>query len=95
MTARIAGQLPADEVAAATYAVHRWAKDGRNHRFDRELFYPGAEVFWPKCTRGKRVPQRTCFASELSAELGDDRDRAEDCRTCFWTGPRGPRQVWW
>lgn len=91
MGTRITGMLPAEDV---TYAVHRWAKDGRNHRFERELFKPGAEVFWPKCTRGKTVPQRMVFAGELSPELDEGRDMNADCRTCFFTGPRVPRRTW-
>ncbi|MBB4686151.1 hypothetical protein [Amycolatopsis jiangsuensis] len=93
MTVRIAGELPAELVTDAQYAVHRWAKDGRNHRFSREQ--AGAEVAWPKCTRGQPIPQRTTFRGELSPELGEDRDHPEDCVTCFFTGPRAPRNSLW
>ncbi|WP_344854093.1 hypothetical protein [Amycolatopsis ultiminotia] len=93
MTMRITGELPAEDVTAVAYVVRRWAKDGRNHRFAREQ--DGAEVCWPRCTRGKPIPQRTCFRDELSPELGDDRDRSVDCRTCFFTGPRTPRKPLW
>lgn len=89
----LCGELPAEDVAAATYVVLRWAKDSRNHRFERDQI--GSDVLWPRCTRGKRIPQRTCFADELSPDLGDNRDRSEDCRTCFFAGPPAPQKLTW
>lgn len=89
------GELPAEDVAAVTDAVHRWEKDGRNHRFERGQFTSGQAAAWPKCTRGVAIPQRTCFLDELSPELGDDRDRTNDCRPCFSDGPPAPRKRAW
>jgi hypothetical protein len=94
MTVRITGELPPAEIEATLYAVHFWARDTRNHRFEREAVESSAETLWPKCTRGKRVPQRTCFRDELSEELGDDRDTSRDCRTCFSTVREPRRRVW-
>ncbi|WP_037808475.1 hypothetical protein [Amycolatopsis sp. La24] len=91
---RIAGELPSGEVATVIYSVHRWACDGSNHQFERKLFTPGAEVFWPKCTSGLRLPQRMAFADELSEELRSDRDLRDDCPTCFCGGPRSPKRAW-
>ncbi|WP_329064856.1 hypothetical protein [Amycolatopsis sp. NBC_01480] len=86
----IAGNLSAAEVDAAMYAVHRWEPDNRNHLFKRDQDGAGVGAVWPKCTRGKPIPQRTCFPDELSPELGDDRDHSQDCRSCFPTGSRQP-----
>lgn len=81
----LCGELPVEDVFDATYAAYWWEKDGRNHLIDRELFTPGAEVFWPRCTRGRKIPQRTMFRGELSEhELGADRDTSQDCRACFF-----------
>jgi hypothetical protein len=90
MGTRITGTLP----EADQYIVLRWSRDGRNHRFERGQLRPDAQAFWPKCTCGKAVPQRTCFRDELSPELGDDRDTAQDCRTCFATVREPRRRIW-
>ncbi|WP_033290443.1 hypothetical protein [Amycolatopsis jejuensis] len=84
-------QLSASE---AEYEVHRSA-DGRNHRYERRQFLPGVQVFWPKCTRGKAMPQRIAFHGELSTELGENRDRSADCRPCFSAIPHAAVQTAW
>lgn len=89
----LCGELPVEDVAAATDVVCQWQKDGRNHRFSRDQV--GNEVLWPRCTRGKAIPQRMAFASELSRELDEGRDHGADCRTCFFTGQPAARKRTW
>lgn len=91
MDTSITGTLPANNVI---YAVHRWAKDGKNHRFERAQFEPGAETFWTKCMSGLQLPQRMAFADELSEELGPGRDTSNDDPACFCTEPRRRKRTW-
>ncbi|QRP44657.1 hypothetical protein [Amycolatopsis sp. FDAARGOS 1241] len=84
MTAQIAGTLPADEIEEAAYAVHFWAEEARNHLFRRaEVDDPVHDVLEPQCTRGRVIPARWVFRSELSDEHGGDRDRPREGRLCF------------
>ncbi|MET7989863.1 hypothetical protein ABZU76_03030 [Amycolatopsis sp. NPDC005232] len=85
MTTRITGELTAVQVDAALYAVHFWAGDTRNHRYLRAQLEDGErDTFYPDCTLAAFViPGRWAFRSELSEELGENRDRARDCRPCF------------
>ncbi|MGW4483788.1 hypothetical protein ACWEOE_08095 [Amycolatopsis sp. NPDC004368] len=88
MATRITGEFTANEVDAALFAVHFWAGDTRNHRYLRtQLEDDERDTFQPDCTLKRFViPARWAFRSELSAdELGDDRDKARDCHTCFRT----------
>ena len=82
---RIAGELSPAMVERSMFAVHFWAGDTRNHRYLRAQFgEPRRDTFRPDCTLGSLIiPARWAFRSELSHELGDDRDKARDCRACF------------
>lgn len=82
---KIAGELSADQVDQALFAVHFWAGDTRNHRYLRaRLDDATRDTFTPECTLAAFViPARWAFRSELSQELGEDRDHARDCRPCF------------
>ncbi|WP_326836225.1 hypothetical protein VSH64_15090 [Amycolatopsis rhabdoformis] len=73
------------EAGEALFAVHFWAGDTRNHRYARaQLEDSRRDTFLPDCTPdGFVIPARWAFRSELSQELGADRDRSRDCRTCF------------
>ncbi|QRP43587.1 hypothetical protein [Amycolatopsis sp. FDAARGOS 1241] len=75
----------ADVGEAQQYAVHFWAKDTRNHRYLRaQLQDPDRDVLVPECAAsGPVIPTRWAFRSELSQELGENRDRGRDCRPCF------------
>jgi hypothetical protein len=89
-------ELPAEDIDAETYAAYWCSRDGRNHLFERDQFTARADGFWSKCRRGKNLPQRTVFRSEMSQdELGFDRDTSKDCRTCFFTGPQAPQEWTW
>lgn len=67
------------------FAIHFWAGDTRNHRYLRsQLEDPERHTLAPNCTLSSFViPSRWAFRSELSQELGPDRDTSRDCRTCF------------
>ncbi|WP_326565056.1 hypothetical protein VSH64_24760 [Amycolatopsis rhabdoformis] len=67
------------------FVVRFWAKDTRNHRYLRaELEDEARGTFQPDCTLSSFViPARWAFRSELSEDLGENRDKARDCRTCF------------
>jgi len=79
----LCGELPADEVAAATFAVHRWRVDGLNHRYRRyNLATPG--IVEPRCAAyGAPATWWAVFPEELGPELGEDRDRGKDHAPCF------------
>lgn len=82
---KIAGELSAAEVDAALFSVHFWAGDTRNHKFLRNQTEDDArDTFDPACT-DYIIPARWAFRSELSEELGDNRDHSRDCRPCFRT----------
>ncbi|WIX75780.1 hypothetical protein QRX50_30405 [Amycolatopsis carbonis] len=81
----VAGELSPAMIERGLFAVHFWAGDTRNHRYLRaQLEDREQDTFSPGCTRdGVVIPTRWAFRSELSQELGDDRDKARDCRACF------------
>jgi hypothetical protein len=73
------------EAGEALFAVHFWAGDTRNHWYPRaQLEDDERDTFHPDCTPdGFMIPARWAFRSELSQELGADRDQSRDCRPCF------------
>jgi hypothetical protein len=91
MTVRLTGQLSAGEVDDALYAVHFWTRGTQNHRYLREQINdPLVDFLQPECSKARfTIPARYAFRDELSQELGDDRDRTRDCRSCF--SPRRSR----
>jgi hypothetical protein len=91
MDMRFTGASPIDDVIQA---VHRWSKDGMNHKFERAQLQPGAEVFWPKCMSGPGLPQRMTFVDEPPEELGPDRDTSNDHPECFSDEPRHAKRRW-
>ncbi|MEU4672785.1 hypothetical protein AB0F91_33680 [Amycolatopsis sp. NPDC023774] len=81
----VTGERSPAMIERGLFAVHFWAGDTRNHRYPRaQLQDEARDTFSPGCTRdGVVIPARWAFRSELSQELGDDRDKAQDCRACF------------
>ncbi|MET9263761.1 hypothetical protein [Amycolatopsis sp. NPDC004079] len=99
MTARIAGELPASLVDQAMFAVHRWSRDGLNHRYLRHAVMAGGMVA-PRCSvYGAPATWWALAPDELGPELDDTRDRAEDHRACFSDAapcpiPRDSKRQW-
>lgn len=85
MGTRISGDLTPLEVDDALYSVHFWTRGTQNHRYLREqIDNPLVDFLQPECSKARfTIPARYAFRDELSQELGDDRDRTRDCRSCF------------
>ena len=92
MTGWVTGELPPAEVEHALYAIHFWARDTRNHRYRREqLADPDRGLLEPECSQARSmIPARCAFRDELSDELGEARDRSQDCRSCFSRAQQPP-----
>lgn len=84
LAAEVSENPTPEEIDHAAYAVHYWSGDYRNHKYSRMLFRdPNNGVFAPHCISLYPVASRWAFLSELSEELGDDRDKSRDCFVCF------------